>query len=490
MQVATKTRRSTGENPAIQLRRELDDKMMQHEAIQKADEKRMFVAAWQAKSAAQVEKLQIQNIAKQLEIAAQQKVEQRRQRLAELLALEEEQYAREIAAGTESIQDKLQRNLAIAKQHKQAREEKRREFAQQELLRMWRAGCDDLRTLSSEANDRYVKDMQLRQREEKRLRAEAEKKEDEIWTQLWEEDRKQKIARETEEAAKRSMMILETRAAVIEQMRDRENRRNAELLLKEQERQEWQARMELEAAKAEEEKQARIRELREQGRKVAAWNAELMERKREERRLKDLEDKKIIEAQLADYEEELKRKRLTKEAMQKEMVAYKAFLQARREEERKLEEELDRITQAHLDASNAKQDALWERERQARERLMQEVDRARKEQLEAKQRAKEEERAKAIAERQALEAELAHDAKLQAEEERQRKIQELRQKIDLELQIRERANQRAIEQARVRAELEEARLAEAQYRQFVQSEMERLRSLAPEQQLRARDRLM
>lgn len=210
-QHAKTLRRRTGENPAIQRRRELDQKMIAMNATQKEDLQRSFISDWQAKSAAAIEKIQIANLAHELENAAQKEVERRRQRLAELLRNEEIQYAKEIALTQETTADKLARNLELAKAHKQKREEERRKYAQEQYMRMWRAGCDDLRTLDSEAYDRYVKSEQLRQINERDVFKGKDTEEDAQWLKLWEDDRKMKLEREKEEAAKRAVMTAETR---------------------------------------------------------------------------------------------------------------------------------------------------------------------------------------------------------------------------------------------------------------------------------------
>ncbi len=470
-------RRGGGENKAIQYRREMDKKMVAMQNTQAEDMKRTFIASWQAKSAAAVEKIQINNIAKQLEIGAEKQVELRRQKLAELLKFEEEQYAREITASQESSQDKLQRNLQTALQQKQAREEKRKQFAQEQYMRMWRMGCDDLRTLDSEAYDRYVKSEQLRQRDEKRTKSKEELDEEAKWQQLWEDDRLQKLEREKEEAAKKALMTVETRAAVLHQMQEREQIRNEQLMEKARERNEWRERALAEAAEAERLRQDQHNKIVEQGRKIAAWNEAFLQQKKEERRRKEAQERQEMEAQMADYELELRRKRMSVEAMQREMVAYKEFLQARREEERRVQEEIDRVTAEYQAAANAKQDAGWERDRLARERLMQQVAATRDEQVKYKAEQKEASRLAKLEERAQLERDIARDFEAETLEEKERRLHELQQRIDLELQIRQKANMRAVAQANLRNEEEAARLAEIQYRAFVKSEMERARAL-------------
>lgn len=84
--------RRGGENPAIERRRQADATQMAMNATQQSDFRRSYISDWQAKSTIKMEQVQIANIAKNLEQDAQKQLDARRQKLAELLLLEEEQY--------------------------------------------------------------------------------------------------------------------------------------------------------------------------------------------------------------------------------------------------------------------------------------------------------------------------------------------------------------------------------------------------------------
>lgn len=469
-----------GENYAIQRRREAEDHAKVLEAEMLADRQRTYVTQWQKDSQAKMERAQIVNIAHELRAEDETKLEKRRQRLAELLSREEEQYRQEMEAMQETTADKLARNLDEARAKKKEREEKRQQFAQEQYMRMWRAGCDDLRTLDSEAYGVHIKQEQWRQMHDYRDAARAANAEEERqWAELWEQDRLRKLQRETEEAAKRALTGHRTREAIAQQMEDRAERRRQELAERERAKAEWQAEMQREAAALAAQREAAAQQRAVQGRAIAEWNDNFLKAKAEAKRLKDLEDREEVEQHVADYEAELRRKKMDRLQMQREMVAYREYLMARRAEEARIQRELDQMSMAHQAAANAKQDAAWAREEAGRQRLMREVLDTRAEQLAAKDAAERARQAEMVEERRRAEQAREQVAAEEAAEDAALREAELRHRYDLEMQMKQRANLRAVEQARIKQEHEAALVAEAQYREFVRLEVGRARLSGP-----------
>lgn len=387
---------------------------------------------------------------KNLELQDEAKLHERRQKLAELLLMEENQYRIELEAMQETPADKALRNVALARKHKEDREQRRMEYAQEQYLRKWRAGCDDLRTLDSEAYLKHVKEEQLKQQHEKHDALKSKKEEEEKWARLWEEDRLQKVQREEEEAAKRGLACYDTRNAITRQMAERMEQRLQDLNEKTAERDAWLKQLQEDARAAELRRQEEYKRKLEQGKAVTAWNDEFLQRKKDEKRLREEAERMEIAIKMANYQKDTQAKQADKEAMQREMVEYREYLLARKEEEKRLERDLERLTKEYLDKENARRDAQHEKEQAARDKLLHEVLEGRKQQLEAKGQSRDR-RAQELAEERKWLAQDLELAKQQEEaEERAARQQALERRQALETQIRLKANARALEQAQIR----------------------------------------
>jgi fused signal recognition particle receptor len=371
--------------------------------------------------------------------------------------------------------DRLQRTLALARQNKAEREDRRRQFAQEQYMRQWRSGCDDLRTLDSEAYARFTKEEQDKQRGQRAALNAEERAEEARWLDVWEQDRQRKLQREQEEAARRAVAAVEMRDAIAKQMASRADQRQRVLEDKAAERAEWLARVQAETAAAEQAKRELAERKSAQGRAVAQWNDEWLEQRREAKRRQMEADRAELEQHLHDYQIELARKHMDQRAMQQEMVAYREYLTLRKAEERRQEEELDRITRDYQDVTNARQDAEWARDAAARRALQSDATAAQRAQMAAHEQARLDARAGNAETRTAVELAAQREKELERAEDAARSAQSLQWKMDLETQMRQRANVRALEQARIKQEEEAAAVAEAQYREFVRLEQGRAR---------------
>lgn len=138
-------------------------------------------------------------------------------------------YSREISSSQDTTVDRLQRTLALARQNKADRDDRRRQFAQEQYMRMWRAGCDDLRTLDSEAYARFTKAEQDKQRQQRSVLSQEERAEEARWLDVWEEDKRRKLQREQEDASRRAVAAVEMRDAIAKQMQERADQRQVRI---------------------------------------------------------------------------------------------------------------------------------------------------------------------------------------------------------------------------------------------------------------------
>jgi len=468
-------RRTIGEDPAVLRRREQDAKALTIKAKEKEEFRRELVSNWQAKGAQKMEQIQIQNITRQLEAQQAEKLEVRRQHLAELLAMEEEQYRIELTTCQQSTIDKLKNTLSIARKQREEKEERRKQYAQEQYMRMWRDNCDDIRTIDSEAYLKFTKEEQYKQALEKKTKSPEQLAEEAKWQEVWESDYQAKLAREQADLQRREQLARETRDAAHSQMSERQRARDEDAEQKRLEREEWTRRVQAEQAEAERLKELIGAEKRAKARAVSAWNEDALRQKKEERLRQAREDKIEMEKQLAEYEAELERKRADRLSMQREMAAYRDYLIARKAEERRMEEEMDRITAEYQALGNAKQDKEWAENEARRSKLMAEVFAVREQQIMLKKADIERARTKEQQERHAMDLQVLLQQQAEEQEELDRFKRELASKMDLEMQIRHKAYEREAEKARIQQEDEAARLAEAQYREFVRLEQGRAR---------------
>ena len=110
----------------------------------------------------------------------EQQLEVRRQKLAQLLAEEEEQFSREVQASVETPATRRERLMAQLAELRQRRQEEHDTFVAEKMEQGWRDSCDPLRHQISEALQRQVikeRDQQLIEHEQERLKGdEAEEK--------------------------------------------------------------------------------------------------------------------------------------------------------------------------------------------------------------------------------------------------------------------------------------------------------------------------
>jgi trichoplein keratin filament-binding protein len=468
-------RRTDGETLAVRQRRELEDKRTTLLKANQDQFKSTHAAKWEQSSQKLVDETNVKRYALKLRQEAAAALESRKQKLAELLAKEEALFRQEIVATAETVAQRNARLMAHAKQFKDIREEKRVQYAQEQYMRLWRNGCDDLRTLDSEAFNEYIKAEQLKQKHERRAQQESLKQDEERWARLWEEDRRQKLKREEEESYKRGVVTADNRNMILKQIALKQEKREEEELIAAEEREMWKAQMAHDAEIARKNQQAELDEKRRLGQEVMQFNEEFLARKKREWEERREAERKEMLTKLAKFEKDEMLSRSNIHAMQMEMQSYRNYLMERREKEKALERELERLTKLHLDKANAKQDETWRRERLAREKLMQEVFNARNEQVQQKEAY----RLRTEKERQQERELLAHDLEIARQKDEREELDRyeagLKRKADLEKKMQAKANMKALEAAAIAQEEAAAAIAEQQYRDFVRREQGRHR---------------
>lgn len=454
----------------IQSRRAEADRLVDAHKLQRADFALAHKAKWTVRTEATIDRNNVKIIARRMREQDDAALNARRARLAQLLKAEEDQQKVEIDALTENSADRAKRMIVYARQRKEDRESKRQQFADEQLKAQWREACDDLRTIGSQmAEKQTAAEIQRQMADNIRRKADADA-ETARYDALWEAQRQLKNRQADEEERKKQQFAEHIKHALTDQVMEARQRKIDEQRKTEEEKANFQRQLDADeaAAKAKAEADA-VQRTRDKA-AVAKENAEFLALRREQKQKERDAEKAILEKVLAAHRQETHQKLIDKRQMRTERLEYLEFLRQRRAEEKKLEAELERITQQALDRDNHNRDMVLLKEELARQELMKQVHAARHDQMAdrkdaAARAAKELALEKTLMQR---ELQLYQQRQLhEAEEERQKAAQ---RKRDLEAQIEANQARRDILYAKAEQEHLDAKRGEAEYAAFVAAE--------------------
>nr|CAB3228135.1 coiled-coil domain-containing protein 11-like [Phallusia mammillata] len=371
------------EHLILERRRQED---LREEAIQITKYNKMFDLKndWERITDRSIQKNTIQRRVKEIMDQGKLDLDERRQRLREKLAAEEQQYLEEMEAKQETIEARQDKMLKRAKVLKEKREKERLQIVEEKLDQQWREQCEELRGVLSRRHQDEVcidrmnqlaikSDLERRRQEEERMYAE-----------LWEKDRLAKAAREEMEAQQqiernRAMVdTLRTQKASLEAKKQEEKRlieEEAKLLSEERDLRQ------LEEQRAS--KQKRLLQKQHKASLEKSMKIKL-QREAQERQEELALDMKILEQLLEESRNEAQEKVQKKAQKRDEEKKYRDYLRQQLEEEIRREKELDRLVEADVAAMWAKRVNQWKLEKEARNRLMLDVMATRRKQLQEK----------------------------------------------------------------------------------------------------------
>lgn len=463
----------TQESYAITKRREIDNHYSRFDNIKHENGRLAHRANWEINTNKMIEKNAIANIARGIEAEGQSKLQARRQKLAALLQADEEMYKKDLMNLRETSQQKAKRLVNHARKLKADREAKRQAFAQEMYNRQWREACDDLRHISSENHARFCREEIAQQREEKVRKKQYEANEEKMHAKRWEEERMARVEKEDALRRQRQRSNHETKMALFDQMEKARQTKLAEAYQTEQDRETFRKQMEEDAAFAKQcqdksaaDSRRRMEEILEFNRKTQAAKAEVARIQRDEE-IQDLNDK------MSAHRAELDAKAAKRDMMRKDMNAYMKYLGEQRDEQKRIQAELDRLTSQEQDRENAKRDAQWKREQDTRDRLKEDVYRGRAQQLAELAEKHRKMEADLEVERQLVLAEAAGAQEREFQEEEVWRQRELAHQQDILRQMQQNRQTKKLEESRIIDERDSAIEAERQYRAFVVREKAR-----------------
>lgn len=327
-------------------------------------------------------------------------VEARREKLRDLFKQEEQGYLDEMEAAEETTLERQAKMRERAKSLKEKREAERLQVVQAKYDQQFKAQCEELRsTLSKREQDIVCAERieQLRFRDDQKREQKAY---DDMYADLWEQDRQEKMAREEREAKAAHERNRETLDVLRKQMAALEAQKEEAKQLQQEELElmrEQIALRKLEEQAAAEEKRRRQQETRDMLDLTLKMKMRKKARDEQEQLAFDL---KMLEQLLEESRNEAMEQMQRKIELREEDRRYREYLRRLVEEEKQRQKELDQMIHDEVEAVWQKRIDQWKRERLMRKKLLDEVMAGRNRQLQ--ERYEENQRRKAENERERI----------------------------------------------------------------------------------------
>ncbi|TSR04335.1 Trichoplein keratin filament-binding protein [Bagarius yarrelli] len=371
-------------------------------------------------------------------------LEERRERLRSMLQEENVQLEKELRTRNTGATVRQQQDRAEAL--RSAREERRKKLAQDLLKEHWKKNNPELRNVESELHKDHVVSQWQVQQQHKKQAEEQDAQERLRFENEYERSRKEALERMKEEEERRKKKESEKAEFLRQQMeelkiRDEESRR-----LQQEEDTLLSKRLELDQLEED-------RRRAEDGRKKSEFGRLLSRQYRAQLKRRAQQ----VQEELGE-EEERRAESVRRERAVADVAWMKGVLEEQLQLEREREAEFDLLHREEAQRVWDQREAQWERERKARERLMQEVLGVRQEQLQERM----EEKRRARKECQRRRTELLQQLEEEEEEKRQQREQQEQQRTtrmqDINAQVAQKRREQWEEQQRF--EQEEAELRE------------------------------
>uniref|UniRef100_H0WNG1 Cilia- and flagella-associated protein 53 n=1 Tax=Otolemur garnettii TaxID=30611 RepID=H0WNG1_OTOGA len=256
-------------------------------------------------------------------------VEERRNKLRELLASEENVYFTEMQLKEETIEEKKDRMKEKTRVLKEKKEKERLDFVAEKLDQQFREGCEELRAELCCLHQKKVceeRKAQIAFNEELKRQKLLEK---EMFARLWEEDRLAKEKREAQEMRRQKELVENTRLGLNAQITSMQAQRQAAQLLKEEEARHVESDIAL--VKLEDEQDKLKKQKTKQEIRTLLQNSlqeKIKQTQQEYREEQDL-NMKLVQRALQDLQEEADKKKQKRVLLLRHQVFIYTFLKMR-----------------------------------------------------------------------------------------------------------------------------------------------------------------
>ncbi|XP_048395388.1 cilia- and flagella-associated protein 53 [Stegostoma tigrinum] len=300
-------------------------------------------------------------------------IEQRRRKLRDLLEAEESEYMNQLSLLGETPLERQAKMRQHVKDLKIKREQERQKLVAEKLDQRFREQCEELQTkLSHQRVLELVKDRKAQIEFKKKLQ-DQQKEEEQIFEDLWEKDRlakEERVEREMREQHEKQQGVL---AGLLEQMAETNAKRMDQKQMIKQEADLMKERQRL--SKLEDERLAREKAQKQKdfcerlNRSMALKKKRLAKEEEEERAL----DAKIKEQALKESAEDAQEQLQKKLDLHREVQMYRKYLAQRADDERRREEETNRLIEEDVEKTWAKRNEQVRLKKEALDRLKKEV---------------------------------------------------------------------------------------------------------------------
>ncbi|XP_049906234.1 trichoplein keratin filament-binding protein [Epinephelus moara] len=415
-------------------------------------------------------------------------LEQRRNRLKAMLQEEQDRLEGELRGVVPDSSTLASQLVEKTDELRTAREERRKKLAQELLREHWKKNNAELREVESALHKDHVVNQWQVQISEKKQQEVAEQEEKKRFENEYERTRKEALERMKQAEEKKHKEEQKRAEELRKQMQELKLREEEATRLKKEQEALLVKQWELEKIEEERRKVEEMRKKSEMGHfLIRQYRAQL--KRRAQQVQEELEaDCKILAALLEGQQED----RMIETARRERAIADAAWMKRVIEEQLQLEQEreaeFDILHREEAQRVWEKREAQWEKERKARERLMQEVLAGRQQQLELKVQQNREAQEESLRRRE----QLIQGLELERETRRQEKEQEEGRRTtmmrEIDAQVEQQRQEQWEEQCRLEQEEEEDREALQIQEEELRLEMQRMAKKGYQEKIHSRPR--
>ncbi|KAL8604635.1 hypothetical protein ACOMHN_013415 [Nucella lapillus] len=402
-------------------------------------------------------------------------LKKRQDKLRSLLMDESRQYEAELKGMSRNNYERIEEMKDRAEGLKSAREEKRKQVADEKLYEHWQKNNPDIRKVQSEMMKDNAVGHWSHQQEESRLRAEDERRAKEEIEQQMEEERLAALESERQREEEKLREEFELRDHLKRQMTELRDREAEAHDLKQQHDLLLQQHWEMEKLEAKRQHKEDQRKKMDLGRALLRQHKTQMMHKskliQEELEL----DRRLLEDMIEKEHDEISLQTARREKAKADAQWMKQVIEDQLRLEKTREAEMDMLFQDEAARMWQRREGEWERERQARKRLMDEVLEGRQEQIVDKLEEVKRRQQESLERREELLRELEIANQLTQRE--QKKVQEEQEafKQELKEQVDEHQTMEKMARLNLHMEDEEDIQADRDYQDFLRQETDRMK---------------
>ncbi|RKP18540.1 alpha/beta-hydrolase, partial [Rozella allomycis CSF55] len=421
-----------------------------------------------------IERNNIRKRYNELKQEAESKLEERREKLRELIRQDMARWQHELEKQEMTPEQKREEMRERVRLAKERRESERQKIVEEKLAQRWRNANQELRQLNSKTIEKEVFYGRKEQVEEKKKVELLMAKEKKYYEDLWEKEREKKEEREKRDLRERYERDMRTMKELNEQIEQLRKAREESKKMQEEE-----CKLRLQQAKlmemeAEQEVERKQREMRKRKAELDRYNTYYQEMKQKEMEQELEFEKKIVKEIMAQHESEKKDVRLEKQMLMKETLEYLAYLKEHQQREREREIEIEKLRKEEDIKMWRKRLEVMERDKKARQKLLKEVVESRQAQIKEKLKEIEEKRMIVKIEQENLLKEIEDIQREQNEKHLMKEENQRNYHTVLQEQIKYQKSLKDREKETEDLEIELSKDAEMEYQELLAKEMQRI----------------